>query len=395
MKRILSLDGGGSWAVTQVILLQELYGEHATGHQVLEKFDLVVANSGGSIVAGALAVNARLSDLRAMFDSEDKRQTIFVRNNNILFQALGAMSDSVAFHRYDADQKLKGLKTVMLALDVALKDLSSAAKKLMIMGFNYRSNRGKFFRNYESLSSPQGKITATTLAEAIHASSNAPLLYFDEPAQTTVSGQEEEYWDGAMAGFNNPVLVGVIEALAHGTRPEEIEVISIGTVSTQLPMPGLARDFPELVQTFSPSSLARDISKGVKTIIQEPPSWATFSAYIASGNPPSGGPHDQRFVRINPIISPILLESAQTWELPANVTIEQWRRFLEVDMDAVEDADYQVIKQIAERYLAGDMWNEPVQMGANNACHIGHRTWGEAYLAACNMLGITPRSERF
>ena len=51
MHNILSLDGGGSWAIIQVMTLQKLYGDAAPGSHVLKNFDLVVANSGGSIVA--------------------------------------------------------------------------------------------------------------------------------------------------------------------------------------------------------------------------------------------------------------------------------------------------------------------------------------------------------
>ena len=52
--RILSLDGGGTWALIQARALEKIYGESTRGHEVLRKFDYVVANSGGSIVAGAL-----------------------------------------------------------------------------------------------------------------------------------------------------------------------------------------------------------------------------------------------------------------------------------------------------------------------------------------------------
>lgn len=51
--RILSLDGGGSWALIQVMALQAIYSENTTGHNVLKDFDLVAANSGGSITLGA------------------------------------------------------------------------------------------------------------------------------------------------------------------------------------------------------------------------------------------------------------------------------------------------------------------------------------------------------
>ncbi len=52
--RILSLDGGGSWSLIQIRALQEIYGDNIKGRDLLAKFDLVAANSAGSIVAATL-----------------------------------------------------------------------------------------------------------------------------------------------------------------------------------------------------------------------------------------------------------------------------------------------------------------------------------------------------
>ena len=43
--RILSLDGGGTWALIQVKALMALYPAGTRGHTVLADFDLVGANS--------------------------------------------------------------------------------------------------------------------------------------------------------------------------------------------------------------------------------------------------------------------------------------------------------------------------------------------------------------
>ncbi len=44
--KILSLDGGGTWALLEVMALENLY-PGKTGLQILRHFDLAVANSGG------------------------------------------------------------------------------------------------------------------------------------------------------------------------------------------------------------------------------------------------------------------------------------------------------------------------------------------------------------
>ena len=76
--RILSLDGGGTWALIQVKALMQLYGAETTGHEVLKDFDLVAANSGGSIVLGALLENMALTKVLQLFEDEAIRRTIFL-----------------------------------------------------------------------------------------------------------------------------------------------------------------------------------------------------------------------------------------------------------------------------------------------------------------------------
>lgn len=54
--RILSLDGGGSWALIQVRALTAIFerllrkgAAGITGHDVLRHFDFAAANSGGTL----------------------------------------------------------------------------------------------------------------------------------------------------------------------------------------------------------------------------------------------------------------------------------------------------------------------------------------------------------
>jgi patatin-like phospholipase/acyl hydrolase len=76
--RILSLDGGGPWALIQVRALQELYSKTTHGHDVLRDFDLVAANSGGSFTLGGLIENFALQDLlSSFFLSETRRKEVF------------------------------------------------------------------------------------------------------------------------------------------------------------------------------------------------------------------------------------------------------------------------------------------------------------------------------
>jgi patatin-like phospholipase/acyl hydrolase len=67
--RILSLYGGGIWALIQIKALISLYNNDkgTSGHTVLKDFDLVAANSAGSIVLGGLLENLTLGGILALF----------------------------------------------------------------------------------------------------------------------------------------------------------------------------------------------------------------------------------------------------------------------------------------------------------------------------------------
>src|SRR5579862_8436570 len=82
MYRILSLDGGGTWALIQVKALIALYGENAPGRSVLRDFDLVAANSGGSIVLGGMIENLALGEILGFFQDEAKRKSVFSRTDS-------------------------------------------------------------------------------------------------------------------------------------------------------------------------------------------------------------------------------------------------------------------------------------------------------------------------
>src|SRR6202007_1368113 len=75
--RVLSLDGGGVWSLIQVRALRELYGQAASGHQVLANFDLVAANSGGSLVLAGLVEDLPLGAVLQYLMGEQKRRSLF------------------------------------------------------------------------------------------------------------------------------------------------------------------------------------------------------------------------------------------------------------------------------------------------------------------------------
>src|SRR5262245_57447885 len=150
MYNILSLDGGGSWAIIQVMTLQKLYGEHAPGSHVLRNFDLVVANSGGSIVAAGLLLDLKLSELRKLFDTEEYRTQIFVPVGFLdrLIPGLVGVGP-----KYRAKAKLRGLEAIFgkfqgnVTLTQAAERISARNGRridVVMVGYHYNRDRSTF-----------------------------------------------------------------------------------------------------------------------------------------------------------------------------------------------------------------------------------------------------------
>src|SRR3954471_22645543 len=109
--RILSLDGGGTWALIQVKALMKIYGNNATGHSVLADFDLVAANSGGSIVLAALACDLPLNQILNDFKDEAWRSKIFVPVP--WYERLNPLRLALPMPKYVAEAKLAGLRAIL------------------------------------------------------------------------------------------------------------------------------------------------------------------------------------------------------------------------------------------------------------------------------------------
>src|SRR5260221_82967 len=152
--RILSLDGGGSWALIQVKALMELYGPDKPGREVLQAFDLVAANSGGSIVLGCLVENLSLSKILAFFNDEVQRRSIFSKSDSIVDQTLHDIAGIGP--KYSEKKKLTALQRALpqrgnLSLPDAIAGIrrtgASEDLHILITSFDYDRNRATFFRS--------------------------------------------------------------------------------------------------------------------------------------------------------------------------------------------------------------------------------------------------------
>jgi len=376
--RILSLDGGGSWALIQVMALIDLYGGNATGHEVLREFDLVAANSGGSIVLGGLVEDMKLSDLLGFFLSEEKRKSIFVQR---VLHLPGTP-------KYETAEKLNGLEAALPLrggwfLPQAAHDIqgsnSGQPVHLLIIGFDYDRNRSRFFRSAPA-GGPAwggGAVSQVRLVDAIHASTNAPVLFFDKPAEVP-SEPGKRYWDGAISGCNNPVLAAVVEAIVLGHAPDSIVALSIGTGTVCRPPAPEGVPSTVLFASAEHPGVLHDVEKLAGAIVDDPPDAASFTAHVLTGG--SSGLRtqgDSRVVRMSPVIAPVR-DQAGNWSLPAGLDEQSFSTLVNLAMDAVSQDQVVAIQYLASLWLQGKVMNQPIRMDSNLHCELGQSNYSAA-----------------
>lgn len=388
--RILSLDGGGTWALIQIKALIALYenGPDTPGHEVLNDFDLAAANSGGSIVLGALIENLTLGETLAFFMEEARRKSVFSKTDSIGDRLL---QDTLHIGpKYSAKKKLPALLDVLpkhgpLPLPQAVANLrrprSNQPLVALIVAFDYDRNRSTFFRSAipDNPAWGQSDVSHSTLAEAIHASSNAPVNYFDEPA-TFPHDNAFRYWDGAITGYNNPILAAVTEAITWGVAPKDIVALSLGTASLARPWPKLSEPPSVFLQPKSDQSFKNDLQKLATSILDDPPNVANFHAHVLTGGQltPGSNPPDSRIIRMSPLISPVK-DKNDNWSAPPPMTDQQFVDLANLDMDAVEQLQAESIFQYADLWLRDVAPNQPIRMDGDTLTpEIGHPTFSAA-----------------
>lgn len=443
--RLLSLDGGGTWALIQGKALGAIYGDDTDGWAILDRFDLAVANSGGSLVLAMLLKGLTPREIVALFASPRERELIFERNR-IVDRALGSL---LGFGpRYHAPGKFNGLLDIFqrangrwgkdfaaLPLDLVAAGLNAERAQrglgpfhFLITAFDFDAERSVFFRSDPNSAAAHFRgAPVPSIAGALHAATNAPVRYFNRPAQVEFSdGSAVNYWDGAVGGYNNPILAGVIEALAGDpARRDSMQVLSIGTASTRLPVvaPHWPGEVPWVVRRkplrgLDSVRVVSDLTKLSAAIMTDRPEAAGYMAHIALGEPvatpegaaaPEGAGADlapgraSRIVRMSPMVQPRyagLGEDRQPrWEPypwfaePSSAKGKTlFERLAKLDMDAVQDGEVQDIIRLADLWLDGKAPNQPVYSDDRLAPVIGQGWFGEA-LAAWRSLDMEPKPE--
>ncbi|MBO9700994.1 MAG: patatin-like phospholipase family protein [Sporocytophaga sp.] len=391
-KKVLSLDGGGTWAVLQVMALKEIYKDvkpvGTNCRKILNEFDVIAANSGGSLVLAGLIEKADedIDEVIKLFLDEELRKSIF---SKLTFWDWNLESLSRLFNvgpKYKAKRKITGLEGALKKSGkirmCELREKLNIRPHIVLTSFDYDLRRGAFFKTAQDESNYD-----YTLAQAVNASTNAPVNYFDKPVSFNYDhNTSHQYWDGAVAGNNNPVLIGITEALRIfddlKRTSEDIKVLSIGNSGLLLPVEGFTDSSvavrKELILPIGKSNLARDMRKLSLSIISEPPDAANFMAHmLLGGNETVNKP---RIIRMNPMIQPVLKEGK--WRFPEGVLPNEEKDFLALtkyEIDALKQFEMDNIVKFGNWWLTDKVVNQSIRYSAKTfQCKIGHSTFSSA-----------------
>ncbi|GAL86546.1 hypothetical protein MYP_3776 [Sporocytophaga myxococcoides] len=392
VKKILSLDGGGSWAVLQAMALREIYKDvKSVGtncRNILNEFDIIAANSGGSLVLAGMIEKADedIDEVIKMFLDDKIRDKIFSKLTLADFSLERLTRIFGVGPKYKARKKIKGLEEALVKSGKIrmheLREKMNFKPHLVLTSFDYDLRRGVFFKTAQD-----GSKYEYTLAQAVDASSNAPVNFFDEPVRFNYDHNTmHQFWDGAVAGNNNPVLIGITEALRLFEKLERtsdnIKVLSIGTSGILFPVDGFTCTSsavrPELVLPLGKSNLNRDAIKLSLSIISEPPEAANFMAHMLLGG--TEKENTPRIVRMNPLLQPVLKDGK--WNFPEGIRPDEEKDFLELtkyDIDAVKKSEMERIVKFGNWWLMDIVVNQSIRYDSKTfQSKIGHSVFSAA-----------------
>ncbi len=398
--KILSLDGGGSWALIQARVLLDIYGD-INGHELLKKFDMAIANSGGSLVLACLCNDMKLSEVISVFRTAAQRKQVFSRLSfweKLRWRNIISLTN-VLGPKYSMERKVKGLVNVLKEKDHLLKEgkitkyivetqlrelpaiIGKPTLQLIIVGFDYFRERVTFFRsNSDSYTDKfSRKYYQVTLGHAIHTSSNAPVNYFDAPAEIDLNlvGSKDHhtkswFWDGAVSGFNNPVLAGLVEAITNNYQspPDKYCILSIGTGTGSK---AILTDYrysnnpddqavyeanknnKDYAVTDTSAGFKQDVLKMSTSILGDPPDAASFIAYSFLDHALD---NSANIVRINPCIKAEKDINGRYGPPQAYKNMpggeKKFKDLMELGMDATEDDEVELISELCDHFIVNN-----------------------------------------
>jgi uncharacterized protein len=227
--RVLSLDGGGMRGIYTGAFLSRLTDQFARirGESALDLgrgFDLITGTSTGAIVGCALAIGRPMSEVVALYREHGPK--IFPHRIAGKASAIYRASQGSRFVR-EGDKALRGALQVVLG-EATMRDVfDGRGISLSIPAVLMSQHRAWVFKK-----TPKSGVRDDhyPLVDVCMATSAAPiyrsLAAIDDP--NSPDGPQQVFADGGLWA-NNPIMVGLVDALTIAAPDRAIEIFSLGT----------------------------------------------------------------------------------------------------------------------------------------------------------------------
>src|SRR5207245_1704423 len=89
-------------------------------------------------------------------------------------------------------------------------------------------------------------------------------------------------------------------------------------------------------------------------------------------------PTDKRFIRFNPMVKPV--NKNHTWNVPEGFTGKEFETLINMDMDAVEQKDVDLIYKLCTEWMNpdGEIENQGIKYNSDLQVIIGHNKYQDA-----------------
>ena len=227
--RILSLDGGGVKGTFTASFLAEL--EKMTGKRIVDYFDLITGTSTGGIIAIALGLGIGTGQILGFY--EEKGPSIFPSTG--LHRRIRYAVRHILRPKHSAAVLKEAVRSVL-----GDRKLGESQCRLVVASYDAIRGDIHLFKTCHHKRFKQDYLLPA--ADVAMATSAAPTYF---PASVGENGLA--HIDGGVWA-NCPASVGLIEAIAVlGCKPEEIDILSIGTTSEPFHVSKLRRKFGGLI----------------------------------------------------------------------------------------------------------------------------------------------------
>ena len=272
---VLSLDGGGMRGLYSATVLRVLGDRFAKARQsgpldIGKGFDLVVGTSTGAIVAAGIAAGIPMAKVATLYERigprvfpspmPPDRESPRWRDRARYLSWIGRHARRPAGSNQELASALRDIFGAMTIGELYARrgiGLAISATRLLQHG-------PRIFKTSHIPS--KDRDDDLSVVDACLASSAAPI-YLPMVSITEDGIEEQVYVDGGLWA-NNPILLGLIDALAIAKRGQPIVIVSVGTCSAPVgadPSPRLARGILGWRAGVLPLTLAMDAQSKAAT----------------------------------------------------------------------------------------------------------------------------------